>query len=147
MNAAFRINQPKVIHENIDGEVVVINLDSGTYYSLTDSAARIWDWLQAGDDTTQIAARLGHEYAVESSIAHTEATRFLQELQSENLIVFANGRQDAVATPASGKPANGSARAFQPPRLQKFTDMQELLLLDPIHEVDEAGWPRMKNES
>jgi hypothetical protein len=28
--------------------------------------------------------------------------------------------------------------------LQKFTDMQELLLLDPIHEVDERGWPHRK---
>jgi hypothetical protein len=27
--------------------------------------------------------------------------------------------------------------------LQKFTDMQDLLLLDPIHEVDESGWPRV----
>jgi hypothetical protein len=25
--------------------------------------------------------------------------------------------------------------------LNKFTDIKELLLLDPIHEVDEAGWP------
>ena len=25
--------------------------------------------------------------------------------------------------------------------LGKYTDMQELLLLDPVHEVDEAGWP------
>jgi hypothetical protein len=27
------------------------------------------------------------------------------------------------------------------PVLNKYTDMQDLLLLDPIHEVDERGWP------
>jgi hypothetical protein len=26
--------------------------------------------------------------------------------------------------------------------LQKYTDMADLLLLDPIHEVDEQGWPQ-----
>ncbi len=31
--------------------------------------------------------------------------------------------------------------AFAPPRLQRYTDMQDLLLLDPIHDVDEVGWP------
>lgn len=25
--------------------------------------------------------------------------------------------------------------------LTKYTDMQELLLLDPVHEVDDEGWP------
>jgi hypothetical protein len=31
--------------------------------------------------------------------------------------------------------------SFTHPQLQKYTDMQELLLLDPIHEVEESGWP------
>jgi hypothetical protein len=25
--------------------------------------------------------------------------------------------------------------------LEKFTDMHDLLLMDPIHEVSDAGWP------
>jgi hypothetical protein len=28
--------------------------------------------------------------------------------------------------------------------LEKFTDQRELLLLDPIHEVGELGWPEKK---
>jgi hypothetical protein len=34
--------------------------------------------------------------------------------------------------------------AFQPPTLRKYTDMQDLLLIDPIHEVDDLGWPGVK---
>jgi len=33
--------------------------------------------------------------------------------------------------------------AWVAPRLEKFTDLQTLLLLDPIHDVDEQGWPRV----
>jgi hypothetical protein len=34
---------------------------------------------------------------------------------------------------------------FQKPLLQKYTDMEALLLVDPIHEVDEEeGWPKQK---
>jgi len=40
-----------------------------------------------------------------------------------------------------------SVNAFEKPKLQKFTDMQDLLLLDPIHEVDEAGWPHTRNDT
>ena len=31
--------------------------------------------------------------------------------------------------------------AFETPVLEKYTDMAELLLLDPIHDVDATGWP------
>jgi hypothetical protein len=32
--------------------------------------------------------------------------------------------------------------AFQPPTLESYNDMQDLLLLDPIHDVDDMGWPQ-----
>jgi hypothetical protein len=35
----------------------------------------------------------------------------------------------------------GKESKFEKPGLQKYSDMQDLLLLDPIHEVDEMGWP------
>ena len=41
-----------------------------------------------------------------------------------------------------GPPA--SKPDFQEPALQKYTDMEDLLLLDPIHEVDDTGWPNPK---
>jgi hypothetical protein len=33
---------------------------------------------------------------------------------------------------------------FVMPLIEKFADMQELLLLDPIHEVKDAGFPYQK---
>jgi len=34
---------------------------------------------------------------------------------------------------------------FQPPTLNKYTDMRDMLLLDPIHDVGESGWPVPKS--
>lgn len=31
---------------------------------------------------------------------------------------------------------------FEEPIFHKYTDMEDLLLLDPIHDVDETGWPK-----
>jgi hypothetical protein len=39
---------------------------------------------------------------------------------------------------------DGKQQEFSRPILTKYTDMKELLLLDPIHEVDETGWPNPK---
>ena len=43
--------------------------------------------------------------------------------------------------------AEGPIRArlpFEGLGVQKFTDMEDMLLLDPIHDVDETGWPNLK---
>ena len=42
----FRINKPHVINEIIDGEVVILNLDTGNYYSMDKSGADIWELIE-----------------------------------------------------------------------------------------------------
>ena len=39
-------------------------------------------------------------------------------------------------------PSTTNQKEYEPPVIECYPDMQELLLLDPIHEVDETGWPR-----
>ena len=45
-NQRFRVNTPNVTHETIDGEAVIINLDSGNYYSLVEVGSFIWGLLE-----------------------------------------------------------------------------------------------------
>ncbi len=69
-------------------------------------------------------------------------TAFTDELRNEKLVVEQPGEPPttAVASPLV-EPAE-----FTPPVLEKYTDMQDLLLIDPIHEVNDAhGWPKMKS--
>jgi hypothetical protein len=51
-----------------------------------------------------------------------------------------NGVLEKALAQAGGA-ANG---VFTRPVLTKFTDMQDLLLLDPIHDVNSSGWPAKK---
>jgi hypothetical protein len=48
--------------------------------------------------------------------------------------------------PEAGASVDGSAEKtlFRAPGLQRFEDMRGFLLVDPIHEVDDAGWPHMR---
>lgn len=39
-NTPFRVNSPSVIGEVLDGEAIIVNLDSGAYYSLNGAGAR-----------------------------------------------------------------------------------------------------------
>ena len=125
-----------MIHQTLDGEVIVVNLDTGTYYSFDGVAAEIWAAIERGLTVQEAVAEAADRYDASSDVAEPAVKRFLAELASEELIVGVNG-SEPLAAPVDGVPHDG----FPEPLLNKYTDMQELLLLDPIHEVDERGWP------
>ena len=146
MDACMRVNAPHVIHESIDGEVIVIDLGTGNYYSLKGSGAEVWDLLVRTGSATQTA--LVDALAVRFDAAREDLDAgvgaLLAELRHESLIV-----EDATNSAASAPvvPDAGVAKiAFTAPRLEKFTDMQDLVLLDPVHEVDASGWPERRTD-
>ena len=141
----FRVNTPKVVHETIDGEVVIIHLDTGCYYSLDGVGAVIWDRLDHGATVGETGAWLGQHYPAAQVEAAGLVVRLAGELQTEDLIVPLNDPSPAAAERA--EPGAPLPASFQPPVLRKHTDMQDLLLLDPIHEVDETGWPSIKPDA
>ena len=138
----LRINSPHVVHQTIDGEVVVINLESGSYYSLNDVAAEVWALLESGSALGEIAETLGSRYDASADAIARALEAFVTDLHAERLLVPTIGA--AVSLPSNGATAGGTRRSFTPPLLEKYTDMQDLLLVDPIHEVDDLGWPGTK---
>lgn len=128
----MRVNTPQISHQTIDGEVVIINLDNGCYYSLLDLSAALWQFVAAGRTSDEIAAAVAAAYP-EPADAAAQALAFVEQLRAEGLVVDGG---PAASGPVPPLPASWAA-----PLLEKFTDMQELLMLDPIHEVDAVGWP------
>jgi hypothetical protein len=144
----FRINSPKVIHETIDGETVIVNLDSGNYYSLDAIGADIWDSVGKGLPVDHIVEDISFKFSGKQEEIEQAVRLFINELLQETLIApsapGSAGNEETHETPSRSKPSDGLL-PFKAPTLQKYSDMQELLLLDPIHEVDETGWPNAKS--
>ncbi len=141
MTTRFRVNTPPVIHELLDGEVIVVNLDTGTYYSIPGTGAEIWTLVDQGASLDETVAALLERHDATQAVVEPAVGTFVDELVREALIE-AMGEGDGRTADIVSAPANGDSRPpFQEPKLVRYTDMQELLLLDPIHEVDERGWP------
>ncbi|HEX4521318.1 MAG TPA: PqqD family protein [Gaiellaceae bacterium] len=134
----FKVNTPPVIHQTLDGEVIVVDLDSGTYFSIAGTGAEVWAAVEAGLELDQTIELMAGRYDADRTRIAEAVTRFVDELAEQKLI--APAEQAAAAPAVAPMPSNGTA-AFEDPVLNRYTDMQELLMLDPIHEVDEQGWP------
>jgi hypothetical protein len=137
----FRIDAENVVHETVDGEVIAIDLGNGSYYSLAGSAPAVWDLLGTGATETEICVALAVKFDAGAETIRSEVSALLGELGESGLVVSS---EDAVTAPgAAGEAAgNGAKVPFEPPRLERYTDMKDYFLLDPIHEVDTTGWPR-----
>jgi hypothetical protein len=141
MGPRFRINSPPVVAETLDGETTIVDLKSGTYYALNQSGSFIWEQLVCGVEPETIATALLERYELDPDEAERAVAELVDELTEQRLIA---ARSDGVGPEPGGGDgfaAAAVAGAYSPPALSTFTDMQELLLLDPVHEVDESGWP------
>jgi len=142
-NQRFRVNTPTVTHETIDGEAVIINLDSGNYYSLVDVGSFVWGLIEKGASASELRNVVLQSYQGNDSDVDRGVEELLAQLQQENLIVPVDGTGALDLAQLELPSNNGHEKpAFNPPLLHKYSDMQELLLLDPIHDVDDAGWPK-----
>lgn len=133
----YRVNSPQVINETIDGEAIMIHLATGAYYSLDRVGGDVWTVLEQGASTDDVVAFLQQKYEGPVDEMATGVQALLDQLAGEELIVAT----EEAAGPAPAAGDVDTKAPFSAPRLDKFTDMQDLILLDPVHQVDSRGWP------
>lgn len=132
----YRIPQTRVVYEVLSTEVIVVDFTTGNYFALIHVAKQIWQLIEQRASVDQIAHLLSHRYQREKLAVLEDLQQFFKELLENQLIESTDPVEDQETTLA---PSEGWE--YDIPKLQKYTDVQSLLLLDPIHEVTEAGWP------
>ncbi len=136
------INHAKVVHETIDDEVIIINLETGTYYSLTGTGTDVWRGAESGAAKQHVIDAMAQHYATDRTTVETAVNALIAELVREEIVLVEEG----AGTTNTSLDLQGQVGAtpFAAPSLSKHTNMADLLLLDPIHDVDEQGWPHQR---
>jgi hypothetical protein len=138
---------PNVVHETIDGETIILKLDTGAYYSLNDFGGEVWSLLGQGASPDEIVARCSSGFDGSPEQIEEAVRELVAELVRDDLLV-AESAMDMSAThprqPALEGVAQQVGRPLRQPVLRKYEDMQDLLMIDPFHDVPEEGWPEKK---
>lgn len=138
----YSIAHADIAHQRVEDEVIVVNLQTGAYFSIREVAADAWDLLVGGIDLDAAAELIAGRYAVTAQQVAADLEPFVASLLEDGLIAEANAGSDGTVS----LPPVAAGVPYAVPTLDKYDDMEELLLLDPIHEVDEAGWPVVATE-
>lgn len=135
-----------VAHESFDDEVILIHFPSGKYFRLDAPGRVAWAAIEGGATAEGVAATFTRAFDVGAAEALDAAHGFLAELTAHGLVLV-DPAAEARSAAGAGGPDGGTAvpRApFQRPRVEVFTDLEQLFLVDPIHDVDATGWPHAK---
>jgi len=139
----YDIARPQVLDELIDDELVVINFDTGKYHGIRGGGVDIWRLLEAGHSVLETTEWLARHYTGVDAGATRAIEAFVWELEDQRLIVC---RAESAHLPQLSEHVDvlEQRRAFVVPELDSRDDLQDYLALDPIHDVDERGWPNAR---
>jgi hypothetical protein len=138
MSRSFKL-KPTTAHESFGEETVIVSLDSGSYYSVLGVGSIIFSLVADGATEADVLGRVKSRFSGSSDEISDGVAKFLDQLVKESL-VDAEQAHDGDGEQAGGETGQPE-EIFSAPLLQKYTDMEEMLVLDPIHEVDDYGWP------
>ena len=78
-----------VVSRELDGEAVILNLDSGTYFGLDPVGTRIWSLLQKNGSLRETFEILRQEYEVTPNRLEEDLLRLVKELHTKGLLRLA----------------------------------------------------------
>jgi hypothetical protein len=135
----FAIRVPAITHERLDDEVIAINLETGIYYALVGPAADVWSCFDPAGSAAAASTALAARYGVSADEIRPEVDAFTRRLEAAGLLADV----EAPDSSSGALPSTPPETAWAAHELEEYRDMADLVLLDPIHQVDEAGWPHL----
>jgi hypothetical protein len=142
MPTHYRSNGPRFVDETIDGEALVMDMVKGSYYSCVGASAFAWNALARGMTADDLTAMLVARYGISDADAARDVDGFVTTLLTEEMLVPDDHDQANDAPTRTTLDALVPQPEYRALALERFNDLADLILLDPVHDVTEAGWPR-----
>ncbi|MFM1825873.1 MAG: hypothetical protein RLZZ37_508 [Actinomycetota bacterium] len=141
---SFNYDLSKISFDRLDGEVIIVDLESGSYYCTSQTGSDIWTLVVQGVSTEQILLILNEKYLGKLTELENDINAFVDKLEEIKLIypVKNNELIDFIF------PEDQNRSKWIKPVIEEYTDMWDLIKMDPIHESNEKqGWPEKKVEN
>ena len=136
----YRLNDEKMFYDVADGIAVIIDFTTGVYYGMDELSSAVFDALMAGAGSESVLAQLKQLPGCPEdmdAIYHS----FLQKMLDREMILGDGEGGDCAAFDAAL-----ADKGFQL-NCEDFSEVRDLLMADPVHDVEpEMGWPFLKED-
>lgn len=132
-DSVYTVAHARIIHESVaNDDVLIIDLDRGVYFNLQGAACGIWQTIVHGMPLAAIPAEIERRYSNCAPQLSAVVAEFVASLLEEGLLA-----PSAAAAISGGptSPERSEPTRYRPPSLARYTDLEDLLRADPIHEI------------
>jgi hypothetical protein len=77
---------PNLIASDLDGEKVMLSVETGSYYGLADTGGRLWELLDQPRRIADLCDTMLAEYNVDRAVCEQQTLDFLNHLVKEGLV-------------------------------------------------------------
>lgn len=71
----------------VDDEAVIMSIESGNYHMINETGRRIWELLEKPRTVAELCDILAEEFAVDRETCQKEVQRFLEALQTRQVVL------------------------------------------------------------
>lgn len=75
-----------LLFNQVDGEVVMLSMETSSYYGLDKTASRIWELLEKPISFSEVISNLVNEYDVSKEQCQMDTIVFINKLVEKNLV-------------------------------------------------------------
>lgn len=83
------VRVPQQTSGQVDGQVVLLSLESGHYYGMNEHGSRVWELIEEPRAVSEVVARLLGEFDVPRERCEAEVLSFLNALRADRLVQVA----------------------------------------------------------
>lgn len=135
---SLRLRDASLAMERLDGEVIIVDFESGRYYSFRGTAADVLWMIDHGIATEVWPELLRSSYSsLDWTSAESGIALFLQRLIELQIVE----PETAGSLTHLVLPSDMDRSIWTDPEMLVNDELADLLVIDPIHDVSEDGWP------
>ena len=79
--------KPDVVARTVADEMILLDLETGTYFTLNPVGAAIWKHIENGDDRAAAIAAVVEQFEVDLETAAADFDEYVEALTAEGLLV------------------------------------------------------------
>ena len=133
----LEVAEPHCATEVMSDEVVALNVETGIYFSMRELGAALWSDLAAGHPVEDLASQMRAAHGSDAALVE-----FVSQVREHGLMRATDARLEPGDSAVSAALRSGRDQLV----FEVFEDMKDLILSDPVHDVDETrGWPNPRD--
>lgn len=137
----YKLNEEKMFFDVAENQAIVIDFTSGVYYGTSTLGSVVLERLVNGNAPEAVLQAVQMLDGCPENI-DKEFAAFVAQLKEAEILIPGETTEGGDAPIAKEALADGFALT-----VDAFTEVQDLILADPVHDVDvKQGWPVLKED-